>query len=93
MDGRDCETELLLKNVETARESIQAYYRVYEAVRDFSVIYEGQEYALQDICIRPSEDSPCQVSLGSVQLDVRKILLVDQHFGSVGIQCNHYQCS
>lgn len=61
MDGRECESELLLRDVDTARESIQAYYRVYEAVYDLSVIYKGQEYTLQDICIRPSEDSPCQV--------------------------------
>jgi len=62
VDKQNCQSRLLLQDVATARESVQAFYRVYEALQDSRVTYEGQVLTLQDICIRPSEESPCQVT-------------------------------
>ena len=57
-----CDSRLLLKDVETARESIQAFFKLYESISAFEERYDGEIVTLDDVCIKPSENSPCQVN-------------------------------
>ena len=61
IDKDDCSTRLLLKDEETARESIQDFFKIYEAIRDLEVVYEGEIYTLEDVCIRPTNRTSCRV--------------------------------
>ena len=52
---------IVAEDEETARESIQDFFKIYEAIRDLEVVYEGEVYALEDVCIRPANHTSCRV--------------------------------
>lgn len=61
VDAKDCGSRLLLKDVAVARQSIQDFFKLYESIRDMVVIYEGEVYLMEDICVPTDGVPPCQV--------------------------------
>lgn len=60
-EGDGCNGRLLLKDVATARENVQEFFRVYQEVINVEIEYDHVPYKLEDICIRSSNASDCLV--------------------------------
>jgi len=54
-----CNGRLLLRDVATARENVQEFFKVYQEIMELEIEYDHVPYRFEDICIRPSNDSDC----------------------------------